>query len=117
MNSKNLTTSLSSSNGDDIEVIYKNISYIDIIENFIDITWNINLEDHNNDSITGYQINISSLSGSFEFIDLDKEQVKIDISKYKSVLGSNIDIDFPFCPKSITINCDLGLVEVSFEYR
>ena len=42
MTSKNLTTSLSSSNGDDIEVIYKNISYIDIIENFIDVTWNIN---------------------------------------------------------------------------
>ena len=104
-------------NGDDIEVIYKNISYIDIIENFIDVTWNINLEDHNNDSITGYQINISSLNGSFEFIDLDKEQVKIDISNYKSVLDSNIDIDFPFCPKSIIINCDLGIVEVSFEFR
>jgi hypothetical protein len=117
MTSKNLTTSLSCSNGDDIEVIYKNISYIDIIENFIDVTWNINLEDHNNDSITGYQINISSLSGSFEFIDLDKKQVKIDISNYKSILESKVDIDFPLCPKSIIINCDLALVEVSFDYR
>jgi hypothetical protein len=95
MTSKNLTTSLSSSNGDDIEVIYKNISYIDIIENFIDITWNINLEDHNNDSITGYQINISSLSGSFEFIDLDNEQVKIDISNYKSKVKYEEEVENP----------------------
>jgi hypothetical protein len=117
MNSKNLISKLSSSNGDDIDIIYKNNEYKDCIEQSINVYWTLELEEHN-DSISGFDFLIIQVDGIINFNDEDGNNIEIDVNTYSIIQVYDVDnISFPFCPKSLLINCDKEVVEVSFKYN
>ena len=117
MNSRNLISKLSSSNGDDIDIIYKNNEYKDCIEQSINVYWTLELEEHN-DSISGFDFLIIQVDGIINFNDEDGNNIEIDVNTYSIIQVYDVDtISFPFCPKSLLINCDKEVVEVSFKYN
>ena len=121
MISKTLITKVSSSNGDNIDLIYKSNEYNDCTDASIQVYWTIELEDHNGDSITGYNFTVLQVIGEFEFIDENEEKIKIDLDTYNIVQLMEANdlnkISFPFFPKALIINCDKEEVEVSFNYK
>jgi len=118
MISKTLISKLSSSNGDDIDIIYKSNEYKDCIEQNIIVYWTLELEEHNGDSISGFDFLIIQVDGLINFNDEDGNNIEIDLNTYTISQVYDVDnISFPFCPKSLLINCDKEVVEVSFKYN
>lgn len=121
MISKTLISNLRSKNGDDINLIYKSNEYNDCTDASIQVYWTIELEDHNGDSITGYNFTVLKVIGSFEFVDEDENKVSIDLDTFNIIqvmekTDLNV-ISLPFFPKSLLINYDKETVEVSFNYN
>ena len=121
MISKTLISNLRSKNGDDIDLIYKSNEYNDCTDASIQVYWTIELEDHNGDSITGYNFTVLQVVGNFEFVDEDENKVSIDLETYNIVQLMEANdlnrISLPFFPKALKINCDKEEVEVSFNYK
>ena len=121
MISKTLISNLRAKNGDDIDLIFKSNEYNDFTDKTFQVYWTIELEDHNGDSITGYNYTVLQVIGEFEFIDENEEKIKIDLDTYNIVQSMEANdlnkISLPFFPKSLIINCDKEEVEVSFNYK